>query len=218
MERTSTHCMRARVHICHEQIKSTNAIISNIKQNLKTLISHETFTSLSEFLNQRARSVQDSIKARHQKKLSNLRTNNDAPLTVDKSKWVINLSTKPLSRVERAVLEKGPKFAPTPRQIPHKNIVAEVEAAIVHLPDDSKHSVRTTAAAILNRACLPQHKNTTVEEFKALNNLKKDKTRVVMKADEGNCFVVMDRASYDERNGVYSKRSRNIRSCQHGAL
>ena len=122
MEHMSTHCMRARFHICHEQIKSTNAIISNIKQNLKTLISHQTFTSLSEFLNQCAHSVQDS-KARHQKKLSNFRTHNDAPLIVDKSKWVINLSTKPLSRVERAILEKGPKFAPTPRQIPHKNIL-----------------------------------------------------------------------------------------------
>ena len=128
-----------------------------------------------------------------------MRTYNDALLTVDKSKWVVNLSTKPLPRFECAVLEKGPKFAPTPRQIPHKNIVAEVEAAIVHLPDDSKHSVRTTAAAILNRACLPQHKNINVEELKALNNLKKDKTRVIMKADKGNCFVVLDRTSYDEK-------------------
>ena len=92
-----------------------------------------------------------------------------------------------------------PKFAPTPRQIPHKNIVAEVEAAIVHLPEDSKHAVRTTAAAILNRTCLPQRKNTTAEELKALNNLKQDKTRVVMKADKGNCFVVMDRTSYNEK-------------------
>ena len=199
MDRASTHCMKARVHICHEQIRSTNVAITNIKQNLKPLISHETFTSLSEFLNSRARSVQATIKSRHQNKFLNLKSENDVPSTTDKSKWVINLSTKPLSKAERAVLEKGPKFAPTPRQIPHKNIVAEVEAAIVHLPDDSKHSVRTTVASILIRAYLPQHKNTSAEEFKAINNLKKDKTRVVMKADKGNCFVVMDRTSYDEK-------------------
>ncbi len=42
-------------------------------------------------------------------------------------------------------------------------------------------------------------KTPSAEEFKALNNLKKDKTRVVMKADKGNCFVVMDRTSYDEK-------------------
>ena len=29
--------------------------------------------------------------------------------------------------------------------------------------------------------------------------LKKDKTRVVMKADKGNCFVVMDKTDYDEK-------------------
>ena len=112
---------------------------------------------------------------------------------------MINLSSKPLTTLERSILEKGPKFAPTPRQIPYKNIVAEVEAAISHLPDNSKHSVRTITAAMLNRSKVPHHKNTTREEFKALNNLKKDATRVVMKADKGNCFVVMDRTSYDDK-------------------
>ena len=37
----------------------------------------------------------------------------------------------------RSLLEKGLKFAPTPRTIPVKDIVSEVEAAIVRLPDDS---------------------------------------------------------------------------------
>ena len=42
-------------------------------------------------------------------------------------------------------------------------------------------------------------RNTTKEEMKALNNLKKGKSRVVMKADKGNCLVVMDRPKYDEK-------------------
>ncbi len=46
---------------------------------------------------------------------------------------------------------------------------------------------------------MPQHRNTTKDEMKALNNLKKDKSRVVMKADKGNCLVVMDRSEYDEK-------------------
>ncbi len=82
---------------------------------------------------------------------------------------------------------KGPKFAPTPSQIPHKDIVAEIEAAITDLPDESKDSVRTSAANLIRRCQLPSHKNTSANERKAINELKKDKTRLVTKADKGNC-------------------------------
>ncbi|PFX12271.1 Uncharacterized protein K02A2.6 [Stylophora pistillata] len=106
---------------------------------------------------------------------------------------------KPLLPEERSLLEKGPKFAPTPTNIPHKNILAEIEAAICHLPDDSKDTVRTSSAAILHRGRLPAHNNVSKEERKALNNLKKDQSRVVMKAEKGNRFVVMDRSDYDSK-------------------
>ena len=71
----------------------------------------------------------------------NLNKEDTKPSPVDKSKWVVNLSTKPLSQGERAILEKGPKFAPTPNQIPCKNIVAELEGSITDLPETTKHSI-----------------------------------------------------------------------------
>ena len=74
---------------------------------------------------------------------------------IDKNNWVVNLSKKSLLPEERSLLEKGPKFAPTPTNVPaHKNIVAEIEAAIRHLPDDSKDAIRTCSAAVLHRARL----------------------------------------------------------------
>ena len=63
------------------------------------------------------------------------------PPTINKENWVVNISKKPLSSVERSILEKGPKFAPTPRKVPTKDIVAEVEAAIVRLPEDTKENL-----------------------------------------------------------------------------
>ena len=56
---------------------------------------------------------------------------------------VINLSGKPLSTSEQSILSKGAKFAPTPSEVPHdhKIIVAEIEAAITNLPDESIDSV-----------------------------------------------------------------------------
>ena len=111
------------------------------------------------------------------KKLANLNTMGSQKADIDKNNWVVNLSTKPLLPEERSLLEKGPKFVPTPTIIPHKDIVAEIEAAIRHLPDDSKDAVRTSSAAVLHRARLPAHNNVSKEERKALNNLKKDQSR-----------------------------------------
>jgi hypothetical protein len=55
-----------------------------------------------------------NISARHEKKLGNLNNECTPDLRLDREKWVINLSSKPLSSNKRAILEKGPKFAPTP--------------------------------------------------------------------------------------------------------
>ncbi len=200
MERTSIHCMRARINICHEQIRSTNRIITENRNKLQSCISSDSYSQLSQFLKHRARSVQSNISTRHEKKLGNL--NNECTpdrLTLDCEKWVINLSSKPLSSNKRAILMKGPKFAPTPLQIPHKDIVAEIEGAITDLPDESKDSVRTSVTNLLQPCQLPSHKNTSANKRKAINKLKKDKTRLVTKADKGNCFVMMDRSDYDKK-------------------
>jgi hypothetical protein len=189
--------MRARISICHQQIRSTNHIIAENRKKLAACISNDSYSRLSQFLKLRSRSVQNNITARHEKKLKNLVNNECTPdLTSLQKKWVINLSSKPLSRDEQAILEKGPKYAPTPSQIPHKNIVAEIEAAIIDLPDESKDSTRTSAANLLRRCQLPSHKNTTANERKATDELRKVKIRIVMKADKGNCFVVIDRSDY----------------------
>ena len=199
MKRTSIHCMRARISICHEQIRSTNRIINENRRKLAVLISEDSFSRFALFLKNRAKSVQDNISTRHEKKLQNLRSESTPTTDTDPSKWVVNLSTKPLSTHERAILNEGPKFAPTPHEIPTKEIVAEVEAAIANFPDDSKDAIRTSAENLLRRTQPPKHKNTTSSERKAFHDLKKDKTRVVMKADKGNCFVVMDRTDYDKK-------------------
>ncbi len=46
---------------------------------------------------------------------------------------------------------------------------------------------------------VPQHKNINNEESQALRNLKKDATRIIMKADKGNSLVVLDRSDYDSK-------------------
>ena len=146
------HCMKARVSICHDQIKAKNRTIQETLKELTPLVSADNLMALKHFLKRRAQAVRINIDARHIKKLGNLRNEfNPSSNLVDKSNWVVNLSKKPLTVAERSLLEKGPKFAPTPNQIPHKNIVAEVEAAITHLPEESKAFIRNSTATILHK-------------------------------------------------------------------
>ena len=192
--------MKARISICHDQIKEKRRILHETMNALTPLISDNTLLMFQSFLKKRAEAVRINIQLRHDKKFYNLRNeDNYSTHSIDKKNWVVNLSKKPLSSAERSLLEKGPKFAPTPNQIPYKNIVSEVEAAITHLPDECKDSIRTSTAAILHRARLPPHKNITKDERKALKDLKKDDTRILMKADKGNCFVVLDTIDYNNK-------------------
>jgi len=93
---------------------------------------------------------------------------------------------------------------------PTKDIVCEIEAAIVRLPEDTIDTIRTTTASILNKASLPSHNNITKDEKKALKNLEEEPSRVIMKADKGNCFVVLDRTDYDDTmESLLSDRSTN---------
>ena len=145
-------------------------------------------------------SIDQKVHKSH-KKFTNVskETDKNQSTPINKDNWVVNLSNKPLSPDERSILVKGPKFAPTPQKIPTKDIVDEVEAAIVRLPDDTKDAIRTSTASILHRARLPLHNNISKPERNALKSLKEDDSCLIMKADKGNCFVVMDRSDYNEK-------------------
>ena len=45
-------------------------------------------------------------------------------------KWVINLSSKPLTPAQRSVLAKGPNFAVSPRKPPNLEYVTAIEASL----------------------------------------------------------------------------------------
>lgn len=141
-ERTSAHCTRARINISYNQIRSTNPIIAGNGRKLSNLISDESYFRLSEFLKHRAKSVKNSISGRYEKTLLNLQNEGTLGLINNPNNGVINLSSKLLSTSEQCILSKGPKFASTPSEVPHKVIVAEIEAAITNLSDESGDSVR----------------------------------------------------------------------------
>ena len=48
-------------------------------------------------------------------------------------KWVINLSSKPLTSAQRSVPAKGPNFASTPRHPPNLEYITAIESACTKL-------------------------------------------------------------------------------------
>ena len=56
-----------------------------------------------------------------------------SPLEEPNPKWVINLSSKPLTKAQRSVLAKGPNFAVSPKHLPNLEYITAIEAACTKL-------------------------------------------------------------------------------------
>ena len=104
--------------------------------------------------------------------------------TVDKSKWVVNLSKRPLSDVELKVLELGMNFAPAPKKIATVEIVARVEDALVkNVEPAESDQVRAVLSNVLKRA-KPPKSNIRKEEWEALTRFRKDSNIVALEAEK----------------------------------
>ena len=103
-------------------------------------------------------------KERHLKKYMTLSTQDQQKqiaelqnqITIDKSKWVVDLSTKTLSPHEKDLLEKGLNFSVTPKNIPTKDIVAKVETVVKNLPMAEADNIRAKTSLVLQKASPPK--------------------------------------------------------------
>ena len=88
MERASEHCMRARISICHSQIRTIKTVLDDSTQRFSSLVTNDISSAMSQFLKRRTHSVRNTIDARHTKKFTNLSketdTNQSTPVKNDK--------------------------------------------------------------------------------------------------------------------------------------
>ena len=86
-------------------------------------------------------------------------------------KWVINLSSKPLTPAQRSVLAKGPNFAVSSRQPPNLEYITAIEAACTKLSQQDTEELR----ADINKSpkvLSPPKPNLTKAQNLALRELK----------------------------------------------
>ena len=70
-------------------------------------------------------------------------------------KRVINLSSKPLTPVQRSVLAKGPNFAVSPRQPPNLEYITAIESACPKLSQQDAEDLRPDINRVLRSSHPP---------------------------------------------------------------
>ena len=113
-------------------------------------------------------------------------------------RWVINLSSKPLTPAQRSVLAKGPNYAVTPRQPPNLEYITAIEAACTKLSQQDAEELRADINRVL-RSSHPPKPNLTKAQTAAIRELKRDRDRIVLTADKGVAMVIMDRQDYNNK-------------------
>ena len=70
-------------------------------------------------------------------------------------KWVINLSSKPLTKAQRSVLAKGPNFAVSPKHPPNLEYITAIEAACTKLSQQDAEELRADINWVLRASHPP---------------------------------------------------------------
>ena len=141
------------------------------------------------------------MKNRHLKKFYNLlkkHQHQQPPTenTIDKLKWIVNLSSKTFTLAEENLLQNGLNYSITPQTIPTADIIAKVETAIRTLPDRVKaENIRAKTSLILQKAKFPK-KNLPTEQKKDLHSLREDNSIIILPADKGRSTVILNKQDH----------------------
>ena len=130
-----------------------------------------------------------------------------SPLEEPNPKWVINLSSKPLTTAQRSVLAKGPNFAVSPKDPPNLEYISAIEAACTKLSQQDAEELRANVSQVLRASHLPKP-NLTKAQNLAIRELKKDRDCIVLTAGKRVAVVIMDRQDYiSKANNLLSQNT-----------
>ena len=112
--------------------------------------------------------------------------------------WVKNLSSTPLTEDQIKALVYGPNFAIVPKRPPLGEYITAIENVCNQLPQGKAEELRGEIKSVMKKVH-PTRFNITKGERKAIEELRKDSTKIVVTADKGVAMVVMDRDDYHHK-------------------
>ena len=110
-------------------------------------------------------------------------------------KWVVNLSSIPLTKEQESLLSHGPNFAISPKKPPLGEYILKIEKACQSLDTNMAEELRSEAYRVFRKPHHPKP-NLKKDEIIALKVLKADKNCMVLTADKGVVLVVIDTVDY----------------------
>ena len=207
--KTHRSILNSRVRGCNRIIKKLETHIDKIKSNIKGKLNNKDFKDIVEVIHKSREKVFKTTKNRQIKKFHHLqqqpRYRNTPVPDVIRKKWVINLSSKPLSDGEQSILQKGPKFAVSSSKVPITEYIAVTKRICDELGENTTGKDCTEIYQKTKEVL--QHfkekkgptRNITRQEKEAIKTLREDSSRVVLTADKGVALVVMDKNQYVEK-------------------
>ena len=132
---------------------------------------------------------------------SNSTSDNNTSCVHDKTKenaWVKNLLSTPLTQVQTSALAHGPNFAVVPRSPPVGEYIVVIENVYDQLQQGKAEELRGEIKSVIKRIQAPKY-SITRKERKAIEELRRDKTRIILTVDKGVSMVVMDRDEYNKK-------------------
>ena len=100
---------------------------------------------------------------------------------------------------ETGVLSLGLNFALPQHRLPVNEIIASTEATARKLDTHSAQQLREKVKGSLEQYKPPTGPSMAPKHLRAISNLRKDNTIVILPADKGNSTAVMDRKEYTEK-------------------
>ena len=104
----------------------------------------------------------------------------------------------PLTKAQEKILSRGPNFAIVPKSPPVDEYITSIENACSQLRQGEAEELRGEIKTILKKILAPKS-NITREERKALEELRKDKSKIILSVDKGVSLVVMDKEEYTSK-------------------
>ena len=111
-------------------------------------------------------------------------------------KWVINLSSKPLTQTQRSLLAKGPNFEVASRHPPNLEYIMAIEAPYTKPGQQDTEKHRAEINRVLPESSQQPKPNLTKAQSQAIREIKRDKDCIVLTADKGVTMVIMNRQEY----------------------
>jgi hypothetical protein len=148
IKKTEKRLLRIRIAHCSFTIKSLSDKIQATKTELFETADEELTAAILSHLKTGFEREFTKTKQRQREKLQRLKQKTEesglSTTSIDKNRWVINVSRHTLSPAEKSVLEKGLNFAVTPQKLPTDDLIVTTEEACASLPTGQANELRSS--------------------------------------------------------------------------